>query len=380
MSDYEIRHTEPREATHLAELFDYSRNIMRASGNASQWVGGYPSADIIARDIRRRVSYVITNGAEIVGTFAFIVGRDPTYEQIEGGSWEDDERPYGTIHRIACSPGHNGIFEACLEWCRRQAASIRVDTHKDNKIMLHLMEKHGFNYRGIIYVADGTPRMAFQMLNTRRICEPMREYIDSTILPKYDSFDSAHRRDHAETVITNSLELARQYDVDLNMVYAIGAYHDTGLCAGRERHHIVSGQNILGDKRLQLWFSPSQLAVMAAAAEDHRASSVTEPRSIYGKIVAEADRDIDPQKILLRTVQYGLDNYPELDKEEQWQRFVAHLDEKYAEGGYLRLWLPESKNAARLAELRLIIRDSIRLRNSFENCWENLHNPPHKTS
>ena len=104
---------------------------------------------------------------------------------------------------------------------------------------------------------------------------------------------------------------------------------------------------------------------MADAAEDHRASSGHEPRSIYGKIVAEADRLIEPETVMLRTIQYGLDHYPELDKESQYQRFRQHLMEKYSDTGYIKLWLPESDNAPRLEMLRCVIRDEHLLKESF---------------
>ena len=109
---------------------------------------------------------------------------------------------------------------------------------------------------------------------------------------------------------------------------------------------------------------------LADAAEDHRASSKSAPRTIYGRIVAEADRDIVPFTIILRTVQFGLAHYPELSKEEHYSRAVQHMHEKYADGGYLKLWIPESPNAARLEELRCIIRDGESLRNAFEKAWE----------
>ena len=347
-------------------MFDNSRRIMRANGNDNQWINGYPSRDLVINDIHNGHSFIVTSREDVVGTFAFIIGRDQTYGYIENGKWENDLRPYGTLHRIACAASQHGIFKTILDWCRRQVTSIRIDTHKDNSIMLHLMGKHGFDYRGIIYIADGSSRQAFQMLNTRTLCEPLKDYIEKNILPQYAAFDSAHRQNHAQTVIDNSLELASHYNADKNMVYTIAAYHDLGLCEGRDRHHIVSGQILMNDKRLSQWFSESDLSVMAEAIEDHRASSDNAPRSIYGKIVAEADRDIEPMKIIQRTVQYGMSHYPELEKEAQWQRTLEHLHEKYAEGGYLKLWLPESDNAARLAELRRIIADKTELRACFE--------------
>ena len=197
----------------------------------------------------------------------------------------------------------------------------------------------------------------------------IKSYIEQDILPRYDHFDAAHQRNHAEEVIARSLALAEHYDVDENMVYAIAAYHDTGLCEGRDTHHLVSGRIIREDKKLREWFDEAQIETMAQAAEDHRASSGREPRSIYGKIVAEADRLITPQKVIRRTIQFGLDHHPELDKEGQYQRFREHLLEKYSDTGYLRLWIPESDNALRLEELRKIIRDENALRNAFEQLF-----------
>ena len=195
-------------------------------------------------------------------------------------------------------------------------------------------------------------------------------YVEREILPRYNHFDTAHQRNHAEEVIARSLALAEHYDVDKNMVYAIAAYHDIGLCEGRDTHHLVSGRIIREDKKLRDWFDEGQIETMAQAAEDHRASSGHEPRSIYGKIVAEADRLISPEKVIRRTIQFGLDHHPELDKEGQYQRFREHLLEKYSDTGYLRLWIPESDNAPKLEELRKIIRDESKTREAFEQTYE----------
>jgi uncharacterized protein len=153
------------------------------------------------------------------------------------------------------------------------------------------------------------------------------------------------------------------------MVYAIAAYHDTGLIEGRNVHHLASGRIIRNDKKLRQWFSEGQIETMAQAAEDHRASSGHEPRSIYGKIVAEADRLILPDKVIRRTIQYTRDHFPNYDKEQQYQRFRAHLLEKYSDSGYLKLWLPESDNAPRLEQLRVIIRDERLMREAFEKAF-----------
>ena len=201
------------------------------------------------------------------------------------------------------------------------------------------------------------------------IRQEIKTYVEQEILPRYEHFDAAHQRNHAEEVIARSLALTKHYEVDEDMVYTIAAYHDTGLCEGRNTHHLVSGRIIRNDMKLREWFTEEQIETMAQAVEDHRASSGHEPRSIYGKIVAEADRLITPEKVIRRTIQYGLDHYPELDKEGQYRRFREHLLEKYSDTGYLRLWIPESDNAARLEELRKVIRDATALRAAFEQAF-----------
>ena len=195
--------------------------------------------------------------------------------------------------------------------------------------------------------------------------------MEREILPRYDHFDLAHRRDHALMVIRQSMEIASHLDVDVNMVYAIAAYHDTGLCEGREVHHEVSARIIKTDVQLRRWFSEEQIQTMADAAEDHRASAKLPPRTLYGRIVAEADRFIEPNTIIRRTVQYGLEHYPELNREQHFQRTLVHLHEKYGRNGYLKLWFTESPNAQRLEQLRQMMEDEAALRRIFEKYFEN---------
>ncbi len=365
MSSYHILPARTEEIDNLMALYDYSRGIMRRNGNQSQWTG-YPTRDAILEDIRLGHSFVLHDEQGIAGVFAFIIGRDPTYEYIEDGSWEEDDRPYGTIHRLACAPDKKGIAHACFEWCRGRITSLRVDTHNDNSIMRHIMDREGFEYRGTIYIADGTARRAYQRIDSRSICEDIQRYVEHTILPRYDHYDSAHRQEHIRSVIERSMQLAQNRDTDLNMVYVIAAYHDIGLNKGRENHHLTSAEELRHDTQLPLWFSDIQLEMMAQAIEDHRASATQPPRSLYGMIVAEADRDIEPDKILRRTIQYGLAHYPELDTERQWHRFCEHLHEKYAEGGYLKLFFDDSPNAEGLRQLRTLIQEPDILRKNFD--------------
>ena len=195
------------------------------------------------------------------------------------------------------------------------------------------------------------------------------EFIETKILPQYAQFDKAHNMEHATRVIRSSLELARQTGADINMAYAIAAYHDLGLSGPRAIHHPTSGKILQADARLKRWFSAEQLKIMKEAVEDHRASASRAPRSIYGKIVAEADRDIEPETVIRRTIQYGLANYPQLDMEGHWQRFLQHMDEKYSTHGYIRLWISGSKNERNLNQLRALIADPAQMRPLFQRIF-----------
>lgn len=195
------------------------------------------------------------------------------------------------------------------------------------------------------------------------------EFIETQILPQYTLFDKAHNMEHVTRVIRSSLDLARKTGADLNMAYAIAAYHDLGLSGPRAIHHLTSGKILIADARLKRWFSADQLKMMKEAVEDHRASASRAPRSIYGKIVAEADRDIDPETVIRRTIQYGMSNYPQLDKEGHWQRFMQHMDEKYSVNGYIHLWIQGSENERKLNELRKLIAEPKEMRQVFDKIF-----------
>ena len=206
--------------------------------------------------------------------------------------------------------------------------------------------------------------------------EELKAYVEAEILPRYTHFDKAHQLDHITTVIRQSAALAdmlaeKGVEVDRDMVYIIAAYHDLGIVNGRENHHTDSGKILMADPFLKKYFTEEQLVTMKEAVEDHRASAKSAPRSLYGRIVAEADRQIDPYTIILRTVQYGLEHYPELDKAGHLARAKAHLKEKYGEGGYLKLWFPESENARKLAELRATMKDKKKLDHILGEIWNN---------
>lgn len=202
------------------------------------------------------------------------------------------------------------------------------------------------------------------------INKEIKKYIETMIIPKYADFDKGHNLEHVKTVIEESLNLAKSCGVNLDYAYVIAAYHDLGLSDGREFHHIASGKILEADMTLRQWFSPDEIKLMKEAVEDHRASSKNPPRSIYGKIVAEADRDINPLKIIKRTIQYSIAHSPSPDKEHHWNNLLNHMAEKYAEGGYMKLWFENSKNSERLKELRKIIANQNNLRNIFLKLYD----------
>ena len=198
----------------------------------------------------------------------------------------------------------------------------------------------------------------------------LMQFVETQILPQYNDFGRSHGIPHVQRVIEKSLQLAKTVGADINMAYVVAAYHDIGMSGPRAIHHVTGGKILAADQRLQKWFSPQQIAIMREAVEDHRASLSHAPRSIYGKIVAEADRDLAPEVVLTRTVQFGLENYPEKSREEHWERFAEHMKNKYSAQGYITLWIPNSPNEQHLRELRRIIADSSRLRREFDRIYE----------
>ena len=211
------------------------------------------------------------------------------------------------------------------------------------------------------------------------IREDIVRYVFDEIVSRYAGFDPAHRENHALTVIEQAMNLLDgratwlegqstetaelwSEEIDREILFTAAACHDLGLVNGRENHHTDSGIIIRNDSRLKEWFTQEQIELIAQAAEDHRASGKSAPRSIYGKIVAEADRVIDGETIILRTVQFGFTHYPDLGREGHIERAVAHLKEKYGRGGYLKLWIPWSDNAARLSDLQDTIADDDAIR------------------
>lgn len=214
----------------------------------------------------------------------------------------------------------------------------------------------------------------------------IKKYIYEEIIPKYKEFDDAHKEDHALTVINQALHLMEgrakwvesqeevediwKESVDEDMLLVAAACHDLGLLNGRDNHHMDSGKIIRNDQNLRTWFSDKQIETIAQAAEDHRASGKSAPRSIYGMLVAEADRIIEGETIIRRCIQFGFKHYPGLNREQHISRAIEHLHEKYGRGGYLKLWIPWSENAARLNALQDIIADPTAVLSEVERVYD----------
>ena len=163
MRQYKIRRAQTADMERILEIYSLARAFMISSGNPTQWSPSYPAQCMLEEDICQQHLYVAEDDRGVHGVFFFAVMDDPTYGVIEGGSWGSSD-PYGVIHRIA-SDGNGGVFSAALAFCLEKIPHIRIDTHHDNFPMQHVLEKHGFRKRGIIYVADGSPRIAYDRIN-----------------------------------------------------------------------------------------------------------------------------------------------------------------------------------------------------------------------
>ena len=208
-----------------------------------------------------------------------------------------------------------------------------------------------------------------------RVDLDLMAFVEQQILPRYNAFGKSHGLGHVQRVIKNALTLVPATGANPNMVYVSAAYHDLGMEGPRAIHHITRGKILAADARLKKWFSPEQIRIMKEAVEDHRASSSRVPRSIYGKIVAEADRELDSNIVFSRAVLYGLENYPEKNKDEQWKRFYNHINEKYGRKGYIRLWIPNSPNAKKLKFIRELIDRQVDLRKVFDKLYNEIFRP-----
>lgn len=204
-------------------------------------------------------------------------------------------------------------------------------------------------------------------LKLKPVSPEIIDYVEREIIPRYAAFDKAHRENHVRMVIEESLKLAEHTpSINSDMVYVIAAFHDLGLVNGRENHHRDSRKILEADEFVKSYFTRKQIVTMGRAVEDHRASNQKKPRNGNGLLVAEADRFIDPETIIRRTIQYGLANYSQLERAGHYQRTIEHLHEKYGPKGYLHVWIPWSDNAKNLKKLHAMLTD--------KNCLDEIFN------
>ncbi len=154
----------PEDIPAIMTVLEAAKGIMRASGNLHQWVGGYPSESVVREDIRGGYGLVVVERDRVVGYFAFIPSPEPTYATIYAGAWLDGNAPYHVIHRIGSLPDVHGVFATIMDFAFSRDRNIRIDTHRDNRIMQHNILKHGFSYCGIIYLSSGDERLAYQRI------------------------------------------------------------------------------------------------------------------------------------------------------------------------------------------------------------------------
>ena len=159
---YMIRKAEKEDLPRIYEIYETARQFMRENGNHAQWGAGDRPEELLEDDISQGNLYVLEE-ASIHAVFAFIIGEDPTYLEIEEGNWKSEE-PYAAVHRVASDGTVQGVLGHVMDYCSAQVPHLRIDTHKDNKVMQHVLEKYGFVSCGIVHVRDGSPRIAYELL------------------------------------------------------------------------------------------------------------------------------------------------------------------------------------------------------------------------
>ena len=155
-----VRQAKREDLPAILKIYAYARDFMVRTGNPTQWGDRWPLKEVLEEDIEIGRLFVLEEEGEVHSVFAFLLGEEPAYATLRNGTWRY-EQPYGTIHRIASDGQVPGVLGKCLDWCREQRDYLRIDTHSDNKVMQHLLDKHGFSFRGDITIDDGTPRIAY---------------------------------------------------------------------------------------------------------------------------------------------------------------------------------------------------------------------------
>lgn len=349
-----IRHWRESDAD---DLFRYASDV-RVSEMAL-WPAH--SSVEMSRDVIRRVfipnknsfAMVLKLTGEAIGCIGLVPAGEEHYTPCE------NEREVG--YWIGYPHWGKGLTSEALKsfvhYCKHDLGlqSLLLTTDSRNVGSRMVARKCGF-VQFDRYDFEGTDSVAYRLkLN---VTPDIADYVEREIIPRYAAFDKAHREDHVLTVIEQSMKIAdKMPHIDPDMAYVVAAFHDVGLVNGRENHHRDSRRILESDEFVKTHFSATQILVMGEAVEDHRASNGETPRSDYGLIVAEADRQIDPETIIRRTIQYGLARFPELDFEGQYKRTVQHLTEKYGPNGYINIRIPWSGNARRLEELRALMKN-----------------------
>lgn len=224
---------------------------------------------------------------------------------------------------------------------------------KNNKYWLELTEEEKRKSREEAN-KDGVVEFIVNNIKINTNISPdLVKYVKNEIFPLYDRNEEGHGINHIKSVIERSLKFAEKYDVNIDMVYVIAAYHDIGHYIDRKKHEIISAEIFMKDEKMKQWFTDEQRNIIKEAIEDHRASSNHKPRSIYGMIVSTADRTIiDIDNTIKRSYSYGKRNYIGISEEEQIERVYQHLNEKYGEDGYAKVYLEDKEFDEAIQKLR----------------------------
>lgn len=231
--NYFVRPAGAEDMGQIEEIYSFARAFMAENGNPTQWGTANPARETLEADLERGNLYVVTERETIHGVFAFLLGDDPTYETIYDGAWHSD-RPYGTIHRIA-GDGSGGIFRTALAFCRERCACLRIDTHRNNQVMQHVIEKAGFRRCGIIYIADGSPRIAYDLVPESSIrkaeARDASRIAEILVFTKRVNFRSIFHNDAYSFGELQVLNVAREYLEHPEALDTVWVYDD-GIVKG----------------------------------------------------------------------------------------------------------------------------------------------------
>ena len=257
---------------------------------------------------------------------------------------------------------------------KRAELNLFIDENGDDEFIIG-----GKSYRGTLYASTPIESWILNHIingyspELWRVSESDidKEYIEGLILPLYENFDAAHQKDHATSVIENSIESANEIGVNPAICYAAALYHDIGLQISRENHHKDSAILFREDSYALSVFNEKAIALIAEAIEDHRASATSLPRSIFGIIVADSDRLLDPFTVIKRTIKFSLANYSG-DANFQFERCYDHISKKYSRNGYLKYYLPSMKEVSNREKLYNLADDKISFSKIFYEIYQEI--------